>query len=105
VNIDGPDATRKYTEGKEFNMSVLLALTTVIVLLLAGKYRKSRQTKTSETPVLVKRYMHPGHAWVRETEDGDVLVGLDEFAQSLIGSVDGVELPRLLRKVEQGGVP
>lgn len=85
-------------------MSFLLALTTVIVLLLAGTYRKSRQMKTSERPVLVKRYMHPGHAWVRETEDGDVLVGLDEFAQSLIGSVDGVELPRLLRKVEQGGV-
>lgn len=84
-------------------MSVLLALTTVITLLLVDHFRRSRQTKTTEMPVLVKRYVHPGHSWVRETEDGDVLVGLDDFAQSLIGSIDGVELPRLLRKVEQGG--
>jgi glycine cleavage system H protein len=85
-------------------MSVLLALTAVIVLILIDVWRRSRKPKTAEVPVLVKRYVHPGHAWVRETEDGDVLVGADDFAQSLIGTVDGVELPRLLRKVEQGGV-
>jgi len=38
------------------------------------------------------------------TEDGDVLVGMDEFAQSVIGTVDAVALPRLLRRVAQGGV-
>ncbi len=52
----------------------------------------------------MKRYIHPGHTWARETEDGDVIVGVDDFAQSLIGSVEGVELPGLLRRVEQGKV-
>jgi glycine cleavage system H protein len=96
--------TSKYTERKEFNMSVLLAMTALFVLLLVDRFRRSRQAGTIEKAVFVKRYVHPGHAWLRETEDGDVLVGLDEFAGSLIGSVDAVELPRLLRKVEQGGI-
>jgi glycine cleavage system H protein len=85
-------------------MSVILAVTTLFVLLLAEHFRRSHQATTIEKPVFVKRYVHPGHTWLRETEDGDVLVGLDEFAGSLIGSVDAVELPRLLRKLEQGGV-
>jgi len=43
-----------------------------------------------------------GHGWIRETEDGYVLVGMDDFAQSIIGSVHDVKLPRLLRRVHQG---
>jgi glycine cleavage system H protein len=85
-------------------MSAILALATVIVLMIVGLIRHSREHATAASPVLVKRYIHPGHTWVRETEDGDVLVGIDDFAQSLIGTVDGIELPRLLRKVEQGKV-
>jgi glycine cleavage system H protein len=41
---------------------------------------------------------------MRVTEDGEVVVGIDDFAQSLIGTIDGVRLPRLLKSVEQGGV-
>ncbi|MEW6511827.1 MAG: glycine cleavage system protein H [Bacteroidota bacterium] len=85
-------------------MSVLLALTAVIVLILIDVWRRSRKPVKVETSVLIKRYVHPGHTWLRETEDGDVFVGMDDFAQSLIGSIDGVELPRLLHKVRQGAV-
>jgi glycine cleavage system H protein len=41
---------------------------------------------------------------MQQTEDGDVLVGIDDFAQSLIGTVDEVKLPRLLKRVKQGNV-
>jgi glycine cleavage system H protein len=85
-------------------MSTVLALATVIVLMVVGLIRRSRVRVSAAPPVIVKRYIHPGHTWVRETEDGDVLVGIDDFAQSLIGSVDGLDLPRLLKKVEQGKV-
>ena len=85
-------------------MSILLAVTTLLILLVADYFRRSRLETAVAKPVFVKRYVHPGHAWLRETEDGDVLVGLDEFAGSLIGSIDAIQLPRLLRKVEQGGV-
>ena len=85
-------------------MSVILGLTMLAVVLLVGFLSRKRKPKTDATRVLVRRYLHPGHAWVRETEDGDVLVGVDDFAQSVFGSVEDVELPRLLRKVEQGEV-
>lgn len=80
-------------------MSLLLALLTVIALIVWSTMRRPKQ---APQPVLVRRYVHPGHTWMRETEDGDVLVGIDEFAQSLIGRVDDVVLPRLLKKVKQG---
>jgi glycine cleavage system H protein len=85
-------------------MSAILALVTVIVMMVVGLIRRSSHRAAVPSPVIVKRYIHPGHTWVRETEDGDVLVGIDDFAQSLIGTVDGLELPRLLRSVEQGKV-
>jgi glycine cleavage system H protein len=63
---------------------------------------RTTKSKIVSNSVLVKRYVHPGHAWVRMTEDGDVLVGIDDFAQNLVGTVEGVELPKLLRSIEQG---
>ncbi len=36
---------------------------------------------------------HRGHTWVRVEHDGDVRVGLDDFGQWLLGSVQGVRLP------------
>lgn len=85
-------------------MSAILALATIIVLMIVGLIRRSKGHVHTPTPVILKRYTHPGHAWVRETEDGDVLVGIDDFAQSLIGTIEGLELPRLLKSVKQGDV-
>lgn len=36
---------------------------------------------------------HPGHAWARVETPGVVTVGLDDFAQQLVGRVDAVDLP------------
>jgi glycine cleavage system H protein len=85
-------------------MSLILALTTVLILIVIDQLRRSAKRAPEAPPVMVKRYHHPGHTWARETADGDVLIGIDDFAQTLIGQVDGVELPRLLKKVQQGGV-
>jgi glycine cleavage system H protein len=84
-------------------MSALLAVATAIVLIIWGVVRKQKTAETAK-PVFVKRYIHPGHTWMSVTEDGDVLVGVDDFAQSLIGTIDAVELPGLLKRLEQGGV-
>ncbi len=84
-------------------MSAILALATILVLIVIGLIR-SRRPQPRREEVIVPRFIHPGHTWARETEDGDVLVGIDDFGQSLIGTIDEVELPRLLRRVEQGRV-
>lgn len=84
-------------------MSALLALIAALVFISWRFFREKRKSVVPN-PVIVKRYVHPGHSWVRMTADGDALVGVDEFAQSLIGSIDTVELPRLLHRLEQGTV-
>jgi glycine cleavage system H protein len=82
-------------------MSVLLALTAV-VLLIAWSMIRGKKPQKAAPPVLIQRYVHAGHAWLRMTEDGDVLVGIDDFAQSVIGTIEEVRLPRLLGRLKQG---
>lgn len=38
-------------------------------------------------------YYHPGHAWLRPDADGFVTVGVDDFAQQLVGPLSGLSLP------------
>lgn len=47
-------------------------------------------------------WLHPGHTWARATDDGLVAIGLDEFAQKLVGPVAKVALPRPGAPVAQG---
>ena len=82
-------------------MSMLLAIAMALALILWSVLRKSKPAVVPK-PVFVRRFVHPGHTWAKETDDGDVLVGVDELAASLIGTVDGVVVPRLLKKVRQG---
>jgi len=82
-------------------MSVILALTAALFLIVIGVLRGKKERQT-EKPVLVRRYIHPGHTWARITEDRDVAIGVDDFGQSLIGTIDDVLLPRLLHSVKQG---
>jgi CheY-like chemotaxis protein len=38
-------------------------------------------------------FLSEGHVWVRVEPDGDVRVGLDDFARKALGTIDGIELP------------
>ena len=82
-------------------MSVILTLITLAILILLGMARKERPV-SQENGVIVKRFLHPGHSWIRLTGDGEAFVGIDAFAQSVIGRIDEVRLPRLLHFVKQG---
>jgi len=47
-------------------------------------------------------YFHPGHAWAR-VDGGDVVtVGMDDFAQKLVGGVSAIVLPEVGSRVGQG---
>jgi len=45
---------------------------------------------------------HPGHAWARATNDGRVAVGVDDFAQKLVGTLKAVELPAIGARLSLG---
>lgn len=48
-------------------------------------------------------FYHQGHTWARPAGDGLVRVGLDDFAQRLIGKPSALALPEVGRRIEQGG--
>jgi len=48
------------------------------------------------------RLYHRGHAWVMQMSPGIVRIGLDDFAQRLLGPVDRIALPRVRSRVHRG---
>jgi len=49
-------------------------------------------------------YFHRGHTWTHMEYGGRIRVGMDDFAQRLVGSLTGVELPTVGEKIYQGSV-
>jgi Glycine cleavage system H protein (lipoate-binding) len=47
-------------------------------------------------------FYHQGHGWLRPEPGSIGVVGLDDFAQKLIGKVDAVELPGVGARLAQG---
>lgn len=49
-----------------------------------------------------RTFFHPGHAWARMDGDGVLTVGVDDFAQKLVGPLGAVRLPHPGARLEQG---
>ena len=47
-------------------------------------------------------YYHEGHTWAKPEYGGRVRVGLDDFAQKLVGKLGKIELPNIGQEVKQG---
>jgi glycine cleavage system H protein len=47
-------------------------------------------------------YYHQGHAWVALQEDGQAVVGVDDFAGKLIGKLTSIVLPKVGQRCRQG---
>jgi glycine cleavage system H lipoate-binding protein len=47
-------------------------------------------------------FYHPGHAWARAANDGRVAIGVDDFAQKLVGTLKAVELPSVGTRLSLG---
>jgi len=49
-------------------------------------------------------YYHEGHTWARPEYGGRVRVGMDDFAQKLLGAMSGIEPPSVGQEIRQGDV-
>jgi glycine cleavage system H protein len=47
-------------------------------------------------------HFHQGHSWAKEGRDGVASVGLDDFAQKLVGKMESVDLPPIGSRLVQG---
>ncbi len=100
-------------------MVALLVLATFVafiawdVLLHRDKYRfrvakPASAAATAAAPVVAGVTLpeglsyHPGHAWAVDAGNGRVRVGLDEFAASLLGGIQKLDVPQRGRWFRQG---
>jgi len=63
---------------------------------------KETGTKTPEFQIPGGVFISDGHCWANISEDGSAKVGLDDFANKVIGKIDSVELPNLGMTVKKG---
>jgi glycine cleavage system H lipoate-binding protein len=47
-------------------------------------------------------FLHPGHLWARVEEQGKVRIGLDDFAQRLVGRIYNVRFPAAETRISNG---
>jgi glycine cleavage system H lipoate-binding protein len=47
-------------------------------------------------------YFHRGHSWAVTEFGGRVRVGVDDFAQRVVGNIEGLSLPKVGQKVSPG---
>lgn len=47
-------------------------------------------------------FISEGHTWAAVSQDGDVKIGIDDFAQKLVGNIDDLDFPNLGMTVEKG---
>ena len=99
-------------------MVALFVILTIVVCVMADsivQWAKAKKEAGAQAPNrLVSAYafedvsapagvfLDPGHTWMHLTHSGTAHVGVDGFAQKVMGRIDGVELPAVGAEVRRG---
>lgn len=96
---------------------VILTIAAFLIVELTIAWIRKRNREREESAVTVRAthqvpfpayrvpeglFYHSGHTWAYLTPSGDALVGLDDFAQGVIGRIDRIELPERGAPIRQG---
>jgi glycine cleavage system H protein len=99
-------------------MVAILFILTVIVFLVIDyimKKREARQEAGAAIParevtrsertlsVVSEPYFHPTHTWAKITDD-TVTIGVDEFAQKVLGRIQRLDIPKIGSYLKQGDI-
>lgn len=81
-----------------------VVLDLVVQSLKGKKAKEEQQVKLdfSDFRVPVSTFFYPGHTWVNILPNGEVRVGLDDFARKVIGDIEGVGFPEQGKALKQG---
>lgn len=72
------------------------------LILQSGSEPKEGKSAARPCGPVDSVFYHPAHLWLRVEDRGNVRVGLDDFAQRLIGRAYAVSLPHEGLKIEKG---
>ncbi len=100
------------TKGLEYILVIAFLVTLVVFWRFLNRQTKAVSAlrpvpKRSGVPLgwfLLREgiYYHQGHSWARPERDNIVRVGMDDFAQKLVGKTQSVKLPRIGDRMGQG---
>ena len=98
------------TKGLEYVLVIGYLLLLVVCRRMVGPRREQLPTEEPTTgppqaPSFVLQdglHFHQGHAWARATGNGVMRLGIDDFAQNLLGTATGVVLPRIGAQLAEG---
>jgi glycine cleavage system H protein len=90
----------------------LIAVTYLILFVPFWQYVQGRPARR-KAPARVKQpggafhvpdglMLHPGHGWAAAQADGVAIVGIDDFARRMLGTISNVELPAPGAHITQG---
>jgi glycine cleavage system H protein len=92
-------------------MSLLLVLITLAVFIALDLAKSSKRRAILEKSSLIdsrqrvpvaERFYHPGHSWAVVNASDEVTIGVDDFAQRVIGHLSNIHLPEPGTRVQQG---
>ncbi len=96
------------TKGIEY--LIVLAFLGAFVVFCRYTYRARQPALEAARAASAERFRvpeglfyHQGHGWLRTEPGAAAVVGLDDFAQKLVGKVDSIELPAVGSMLLQGG--
>jgi glycine cleavage system H lipoate-binding protein len=98
------------TKGIEYLLVIGFLLTLIVFWRILNRSNVSPGRGTSASPPLAPPwfrivdglYFHQGHGWARVIDKETVVVGMDDFAQKLVGEMRTIHLPMLGEEVHQG---
>ncbi len=99
------------TKGLEYLLVIFFLVTLVIFWRILHKPANPLALESSAGPLFSRvewfaladeLYYHQGHSWARPDGEDVVLIGMDDFAQHLLGRADKVDLPAVGARLEQG---
>ena len=94
-------------------MVIALFILMVGILLTAEYFSLTKKISRNPKPVpehrarvateVIERYFHPGHSWALvQPFAEEILVGVDDFSQRFIGTIESIALPQAGSTIRQG---
>lgn len=111
--MEGPEYVDLFaTKGFEYLLVIAFLITLVLFWRLLNRPARS-QVNPAKRETLVGSlvdwfylvddfYYHQGHSWLRREDHDVVRVGMDDFAQKLLGRAEGIDIPRVGAWLTQG---
>ena len=99
------------TKGLEYGLVIVFLISLVLFWRFLQKPATSRVSVPLATATIPRvewfalakgLYYHQGHSWARREGEALVRIGIDDFAQRLLGKPDAVDLPAVGTTLEQG---